>query len=248
VPPGSAAAPDLRDPLFQFEGLRDAPKLRDAARRGDPNAFLELGQRYADGRGAARDLKTSALWLEKAAEFGSAPAQYRLGTMHREGRGVERNPKTALKHFLASAEAGNARGMHNTAVLLAEGVNGSPDYAQAGEWFRKAAEYGIKDSQYNLAILHARGLGVAQDLSASYAWFAAAAAHGDEDAVKKRDEVGARLTPERLQQARAAAQQWKAKTPDPAANEAVAPSGGWDTEAKQVPPAANTPRTQPRRG
>jgi localization factor PodJL len=168
--------------------------------------------------------------------------------MHREGKGVERNPKAALKLFTAAAEAGNARAMHNTAVLLAEGVNGSPDYAGAGEWFRKAAEFGVRDSQYNLAILHARGLGVAQDLMASYAWFSAAAVNGDEDAAKKRDEVGSRLSAERLQQARTAAQQWKAKTPDPAANEAVAPAGGWDSEAKQVPAGANAPKGQPKRG
>jgi localization factor PodJL len=235
------------DPLFRFDGLRDAQRLREAARKGDPSAFVELGQRFADGRGANRDPKTAALWFEKAAEHGSAPAQYRLGTMFREGRGVERNAKTALKHFQASAEAGNARGMHNTAVLLAEGVNGAPDYAGAGEWFRKAAEFGVRDSQFNLAILHARGLGVAQDLMASYAWFSAAAAQGDEDAAKKRDEVGARLTPEKLRQAQAAAQQWKAKTPDPAANEITAPAGGWDTESRQAPPAAQGGREQPGR-
>jgi localization factor PodJL len=245
--PNAAVAPvDRNDPLFRFEGLKDAPKLREAALKGDPNAFLELGQRYGDGRGAPRDFKTAALWLERAAENGSAPAQYRLGSMYREGKGVERNAKTALKHFQASAEAGNARGMHNTAVLLAEGVNGAPDYAAAAEWFRKAAEHGVKDSQYNLAILHARGLGVGQDLSSSYAWFAAAANHGDEDAAKKRDEVGSRMTPERLQQARAAAQAWKPKDPSPTANEGVAPTGGWDSEAKAQSPAA-APKTQPRR-
>jgi localization factor PodJL len=248
VPAGISQPQNLNDPMFRFEGLKDAPKLREAARKGDPSAFVELGQRYADGRNATRDPKTAALWFEKAAEHGSAPAQYRLGTMHREGRGVERNPKAALRHFSAAAEAGNARAMHNTAVLLAEGVNGAPDYAGAGEWFRKAAEFGIRDSQYNLAILHARGLGVSQDLMASYAWFSAAAANGDEDAAKKRDEVGSRMPPERLQQARAAAAQWKAKTPDPAANEIIAPPGGWDGDAKQPPAAANPPKAGAKRG
>jgi localization factor PodJL len=238
VPRGYVPPVDRNDPIFRFEGLRDAPKLREAALRGDPSAFFEIGQRFADGRGATRDPKAAALWFERAAEHGFAPAHYRLGTMHREGRGVERNAAAALKHFQAAAEAGNARAMHNTAVLLAEGVKGSPDYAAAGEWFRKAAEFGVRDSQYNLAILHARGLGVGQDLAAAYAWFAAAAVQGDEDAAKKRDEVGSRLTPERLQQVRAAAQQWRAKTPLAEANEGTAPAGGWDAEARQAPAAA----------
>ncbi len=248
VPAGLPAPVDPNDPLLRFEGLKDAQKLRDAARRGDPSAFVELGQRYAEGRGAARDPKAAAQWFEKASANGSAPATYRLGALYREGRGVERNPKTALKHFTEAAEAGNARAMHNAAVLMAEGVNGAPDYAGAAEWFRKAAEFGIKDSQYNLAILHARGLGVGQDLMSSYAWFSAAATSGDEDAAKKRDEVGSRMSAERLQQARAAAAQWKPKTPDPAANEIVAPPGGWDGEVKQAPPAAAAPKAAPKRG
>ncbi len=100
------------------------------------------------------------------------------------------------------------------------------------------------DSQFNLAILYARGLGVPQDLVASYAWFSAAAANGDEDAGKKRDEVAARLSPEKLTQAKAAAAAWKPKTPDPAANEVSQPAGGWDgaAGAKQVPAAARATR------
>ncbi len=236
--PPKPAATTANDPLFRFEGIREAERLKTAARNGDPAAFIELGTRYLEGKGAPRDPKAAALWFERAADFGSAPAQYRLGALYREGRGVERNARMALKYFQTASDAGNARAMHNTAVLLAEGVNGSPDYAGASEWFKKASEFGIRDSQYNLAILYARGLGVSQDLMASYAWFAAAAANGDEDAAKKRDEVGARLSGEKLQQAKTAATAWKPKTPDPAANEVNVPAGGWDAAAATSPTAA----------
>ncbi len=228
------------DPLLRFEGIAGSERLKAAARAGDTAAFIELGNRHLEGRGAPRDARTAALWFERAADAGSAPAKFRLGAMYREGRGLERNPKLAYKHFQSAAEQGNARAMYNAAVLLAEGINGAPDYSTAGEWFKKAAEFGIRDSQYNLAILYARGLGVPQDLVASYAWFSAAAASGDEDAGKKRDEVAARLAPDKLAQAKAAAAAWKPKTPDPAANEILQPPGGWDASAgaKQVPAAA----------
>jgi localization factor PodJL len=241
-PPKSTAS-TANDPLFRFEGIREAERLKAAARNGDPAAFIELGTRYLEGKGAPRDPKAAALWFERAADFGSAPAQYRLGALYREGRGVERNARMALKYFQTASDAGNARAMHNTAVLLAEGVNGSPDYSSASEWFKKASEFGIRDSQYNLAILYARGLGVSQDLMASYAWFAAAAANGDEDAAKKRDEVGARLSGEKLQQAKTAATAWKAKTPDPAANEVNVPAGGWDAALTATPaPTGQKPK------
>jgi localization factor PodJL len=244
--PPKSSVPVANDPLFRFEGIREAERLKTAARNGDPAAFIELGTRYLEGKGAPRDPKAAALWFERAADFGSAPAQYRLGALYREGRGVERNARMALKYFQTASDAGNARAMHNTAVLLAEGVNGSPDYAGASEWFKKASEFGIRDSQYNLAILYARGLGVSQDLMASYSWFAAAAASGDEDAGKKRDEVGARLSGEKLQQAKTAATSWKPKTPDPTANEVNVPTGGWDA-ATVTPPAATGQKPKPNR-
>jgi localization factor PodJL len=246
APTAQQPLPPPADPLLSFEGVTGAERLKAAARAGDASAFVELGNRYLEGRGAPRDARIAAQWFERAAAAGSAPAQFRLGAIYREGRGVERNARTALKHFLSAAENGNARAMYNAAVLLAEGVNGSPDYGQAGEWFRKAAEFGIRDSQYNLAILHARGLGVPQDLVTSYAWFAAAAQGGDEDAAKKRDEVAARLSADKLTQAKAAAQAWKAKTPDPAANEVSVPPGGWDAAGQKQVPAAALPKSEKR--
>jgi hypothetical protein len=227
------------DPLFQFEGLKDAAGLKAAARNGEVAAFVELGNRFADGKGAQLNPKTAALWFERAAEKGSAPARYRLGTLYREGKGVDRNPKLALAHFIGAAELGNARAMHNAAVLLAEGVNGAPDYAGAAEWFKNAAEYGIKDSQYNLAILYARGLGVSQDLVASYSWFSASAKQGDEDSMKKRDEVASRLPVDQLKIAKEAATTWKPKRPDVAANEMLPAPSSWD-----VPARASTPLSQ----
>lgn len=236
LPPRPLAIP-ADDTLLKFEGLKEARGLKEAARKGDVNAFVEIGARFAEGRGgAAVDSKQAIKWFERAADMGSVPARYRLGAMYREGRGVERNAKLAFAHFQGAAELGNARAMHNTAVLLAEGVNGAPDYAGAYEWFKKAAEFGIRDSQYNLAILHARGLGAPQDLVSAYAWFAAAAQQGDEDAGKKRDEVGARLGADGLKDARKAASMWKAKTPDSAANEIAVPAGGWDEAQRQTAP------------
>ena len=82
--------------------------------------------------------------------------------------------------------------------MAAEGSAGKADYARAATWFTKAAEHGVRDSQYNLAILYARGLGLSQDLVQSYMWFSVAAAQGDADAAKKRDDVAAKLDPDKM--------------------------------------------------
>lgn len=150
--------------------------------------------------------------------------------------------QTARRLYLAAAGKGHAKAMHNLAVLYAEGVEGKPDYKAASEWFRKAASYGVADSQYNLAILFARGIGVQVNLAESYRWFALAAAAGDTEAAKKRDEVAARLDPQSLNMAKAAAQSFVAeREPDDAVN-LRAPPGGWDkVPAQPAKPKRPTP-------
>ena len=202
--------------------------LKSLATSGDAAAQYEVGLRYGDGHGVARDPKEAVAWLSKAAAQGLAPADYRLGSAYEKGIGIDRDPALAVAWYGKAAEAGNVKAMHNLAVMEAEGAAGKPDYAKAAQWFQKASSYGVRDSEFNLAILYARGLGIEQSLPKSYMWFAAAAAAGDEDAAKKRDEVGAKLDPAGLASAKAAADAFKPATPSAAANDVAPPPGGWD--------------------
>jgi localization factor PodJL len=200
--------------------------LRTAAGRGDAAAIYELAARLAEGRGMTRNPQLAAQLFEAQANAGFVPAEYRIANHYEKGFGVDRDLAKAQSWYLKAAEKGNAKAMHNLAVLYAEGVNGKPDYATAAQWFRQAAEYGVHDSQFNLAILAARGLGMQTDLVEAYTWFSILANSGDQDAVAKRDTLAARLSPTDLATARAAAEQWKPKTPDPAAN-TVSTSPAW---------------------
>jgi localization factor PodJL len=100
-----AVPPVSSDPLMQFEGIQGSERLKNAARAGDPSAFIELGTRYLEGRGAPRDLKAAALWFERAADFGSAPAQYRLGAFLEAGRAIDADPKAAADWYQRAANA-----------------------------------------------------------------------------------------------------------------------------------------------
>jgi len=240
------AAGELLDntPVGAINGPGASPQdtatvLKTLATRGDAAAQYELGVRYSEGRGVARDAKTAAQWFEKAAEQGLAPAQYRLGSYYEKGVGVDRDYARARSYYQQAAENGNARAMHNLAVLCAEGNDGKPDYAAASEWFRKAADFGVRDSQYNLAILYARGLGVGQNMTQSYMWFAIAAAQGDQDASKKRDEVGARLDSKDLAAAKALVDSFKPRPLKSEVNEITPPRGGWENvKIQETKPAA----------
>jgi localization factor PodJL len=206
-------------------------RLRSAAAGGDPAAQYEIALRFAEGRGIPQNLPAAAQWFERAAKQGLPQAEFRLGDIYERGIGIKKDRESAQRFYLAAAEAGNARAMHNLGVLYAEGVDGKPDYSNAGVWFRKAADYGIADSQYNLGVLHALGMGIAADLGEAYKWFALAARGNDKDAVKKRDEVGARLDQSSLAAARAAVADWSPKVEPEAATTVKAPPGGWDDAA-----------------
>jgi len=203
--------------------------LREAAAAGDPRALFEIGNRYTDGHGVAKDLATAANWYEKSASQGFAPALYRLGNMNEKGLGMPRNLAKAIDFYQQSAKAGNASAMHNLAVLYASGASGSPDNASAVRWFTDAAELGVKDSQYNLGILAAKGLGMPVNLEESYKWFALAAKAGDKDAAEKRDQIGAALTPQKLERAKDTVELWKAQTLNQEANSLDIPEG-WSDE------------------
>lgn len=201
--------------------------LKQAAAAGDSVALYELAARTADGRGVTRDPKAAAALFEKAADKNFAPAQYRAGNIYEKGIGIPRDIDVAKKWYARAADNGNTRAMHNLAVLIAEGGGGKPDYVAATQWFQRAADYGVRDSQFNLAVLAARGLGGSQDLVKSYTWFAIAAVQGDEEAGRKRDEVGSRLSPTDLAKAKAAAERWRPLAAAPGANEVQLPPGGW---------------------
>ncbi|MER9891264.1 peptidoglycan-binding protein [Mesorhizobium sp. M0119] len=226
VPPADAAA--AAGAKIDVPADAGPVALRDAAADGDVKALFEIGSRYAESRGVKEDMAAAAKWYEKAAELGFAPAEYRIGNFYEKGIGVARDVKKAKTWYQLAAEQGNASAMHNLAVLFAMAADGVTDNESAARWFQAAADLGVKDSQFNLGILAAKGVGMKQNLEESYKWFALVAKTGDKDAAAKRDEIAKALRPEQLERARAAAELWKAKPLDPAANSADIPESWQD--------------------
>ena len=64
---------------------------------------------------------------------------------------------------------------------------------------------------------------VSRILAESFKWFAIAAEQGDTDAAGKRDEVAARLDERARAEAEAEVEVWRARVPDPQANEVIVP-------------------------
>lgn len=203
-------------------------KLRKDAAAGNAAAQYEVGSRFADARGVARDLPRAALWLERAARQGLPPAQYRYARLAEKGEGMDKDVATARRYYEQAAAAGNVQAMHNLGVLYADGAFGQADLPAALNWFSKSAEYGVKDSQYNLGIFYARGIAVAKDPAQSYLWFSLAAAQGDTDAGAKRDQIAGKLDAGKAKSLKAEADTWKPKAAPIEANMVTPPASGWD--------------------
>ncbi|MBB6413646.1 peptidoglycan-binding protein [Mesorhizobium sangaii] len=227
VPPADAS-PAAATAKFDIPTDVGPLALRDAAAGGDAKALFEVGSRYAESRGVKEDMAAAAKWYEKSAELGFAPAEYRIGNFFEKGIGVARDIKKAKTWYQLAAEQGNASAMHNLAVLFAMAADGVTDNESAAHWFQAAADVGVKDSQFNLGILAAKGVGMKQNLEESYKWFALVAKTGDKDAAAKRDEIANAMRPEQLERARAAAELWKAKPLDAAANSVDIPESWQD--------------------
>ena len=100
--------------------------------------------------------------------------------------------------------------------MYSEGRGVPQDYSEAARWYQMAAGRSNAEAQYNLGILYATGRGVPQDNVLAYMWFnlAAALLSGSErrrDAVRNRDIVARKMSPEEIARGQELAREWKPK-------------------------------------
>lgn len=81
------------------------------------------------------------------------------------------------------------------------------DYATALRIWRPLALAGNASAQTNLGVVYAKG--VPKDDQQAYFWLLLASVGGDADAIKRRDWIESRLTPQQRAAAQADARNWK---------------------------------------
>jgi len=67
----------------------------------------------------------------------------------------------------------------------------------------------VRDAAFNLGALYAGGRGVIADAVQAYKWLSLAATAGDADAVRARDKLTGKMTPDQVLKAQALAADWK---------------------------------------
>ncbi len=207
---GQGTAQDYGEALKWFQ---------KAADQGLAAAQYNLAQMYRLGSGTAPNAATAAKWYRVAANKGYAAAQSNLGVMYATGQGVRQDYADALRWFHLAADHGDLDAQFNIGGMYVHGQGVPQDYNEALKWYRLAADQGYGYAQNSLAILYAEGRGVMQDYVQAYMWFNLAAEHirasnaeARNSAMKNRDAVAAKMTPEQIAQAQKLVDEWKPKS------------------------------------
>jgi TPR repeat protein len=177
-----------------------------------------LADHYEDATAAYNrgDYATAVRLLLPLASGGNRTAQYNLGLMYDLGQGVPQNDAEAMRWYLKAAEQGEGSAQTNLGFMYANGKGVPQDYAEAVKWYRKAANQGEPGGQLNLGLMYAEGEGVPQDYAEAHKWltlaasrFPASEADNRDAAIKNRDSVAAKMTPQQVSQAQKLASEWK---------------------------------------
>ena len=118
--------------------------LHQRAVGGDAGAQLELGMRYATGKGIPPDEQAALRWIGKAVAQGNAAAQFELGSYYILK--PHRDWKRAADLLRRSALQGFAPAQTSLAMLHLAGAGVPVDRIEAYAWLLLAAEQGERDA------------------------------------------------------------------------------------------------------
>jgi len=124
-------------------------------------------------------------------------------------------PDEDLAVLITKADQGDAVAQHNLGLKYHTGEGVPQDDEEAVRWYRLAADQGLAVAQSMLSFMYATGRGVPQDDTLAHMWCNLAASNltGDErdHAVRNRDQVAKKMTPEDIAEAQGLASEWKPK-------------------------------------
>ena len=187
---------------------------RRAAEQGHDGAQYNLGLMHYNGIGVPQSHADARPWFLRAAEQGHARSQFILGLMYYLGQGVSQDYTAAAQWYSRAAEQHDADAKFYIGLMYYHGEGYSRSYVDATRWFVRAAEQGHARSQFVLGLMYDEGLGVPQDYVRAHKWYNLAASRFHESeqreaAVRYRDQVALRLSPDQLAYAQRLAREWR---------------------------------------
>ena len=160
---------------------RAAVWFRRAAEGGSREAFFNLANLYADGRGVEKDGHLSRNAYRIAAGMGYPPALFTLGKMEI----TEGKREKGISRLRLAAESGGAEITFQTGLIFYYGEGIPRSFQEAFKWIRLAAEKGHPDAAFLTSTLYRKGQGVAPNRNLALKWLKKAHALGQPDAEEE---------------------------------------------------------------
>lgn len=176
--------------------------IQRSAAGGSAIAQADLGVRYIEGNGIARDRQKGISLLQGAANKGEPQASIALGVPYLElGRRTRDRDatKSAETLFRSAADKGHVRALRLLALACAENGN----EIEAFTFMRQGAIAGDLQAEVNLAGFYRHGVGTNRDLAEALRWMKTAADGGLDEAQRELAKyyVGGVVVPQDLKQA-----------------------------------------------
>ena len=156
----------------------DDELLKKAARDGNVEAQIRLGNCYYDGDGVSQNFTLAADWYEKAAKQNNPQGQNCLGICYHYGKGRKIDQKKSVKLFRKASEQGYIKAYNNLGISYKNGEGVPLNYNEAFVLIEKAARAGHAVAQHNLGDLYFNGQGVLKNYTKAVEWYKKAADQG----------------------------------------------------------------------
>ncbi len=147
----------------------------EAAKKGDANAQVEIGNCYYNGAGVNKDYGQALHWYKKAASKNNPAAQYNIGMLYNYGFGVKKDLGKAVSWYTKSAQQGYAMAQYNLGCCCLYGQGITQNQQQALLWFKMGSEQNHTPSLYNAGMCYYNGWGIEKNPTMAAKYFQKAA-------------------------------------------------------------------------
>ncbi|MFT4074393.1 MAG: tetratricopeptide repeat protein [Asticcacaulis sp.] len=154
----------------------DAPQnavrwLREAALRGETDAYVDLGRAYASGAGVGIDPARAFTFFQQADQAGNLSGTVEMARSFATGFGVAQNPVQAASLYRRAAGLGSTEAMILLSYCYETGEGVPKSLPDARVWLQKGAEAGDPEAEYWFGMYLLEGRGGSANRGEAIAYF-----------------------------------------------------------------------------
>lgn len=157
-----------------------------AARKGNTEAMVRLGDFYDTGKGAEKNIYEAFKWYYRAAEKRNIDGLIQAGLRLFEGKGCQKNISLAQRLlFLVPDEDMPAIGIVRVGFFYYKGINVAPNYILAQKRFEYGVKKGVPEAYGYLAEMYYNGGYLEKDYTKARDLYLEASRRGYDGAYEK---------------------------------------------------------------